>query len=82
MISRKNSSRVGLDTYHSHLVCPGPMLAACLAGRPHAMTEPCSSYRRHVGTLRKVSDEPGQFKICCTWPEAIREDPYACHIQT
>ena len=28
-------------------------------------------------TFRNVSKDPGQFKICWTWPPAIRDDPYA-----
>ena len=34
-------------------------------------------------TFRNVSKDPGQFKICWTWPPAIREDPYAyCSIKS
>ena len=62
--------------YHSHLIDPGTGLAF-LASKPQARTCPCSSYNRQVGTFLKVSIDPGQCRICCTFPAAIRDDPYA-----
>jgi hypothetical protein len=52
---------------------------AFLASSPHAKTCPRSSYKRHVGTLRNVSNEPGQCRICWMTPDAMREDAYACY---
>lgn len=63
-------------SYHSHLIDPGTGLAF-LASNPQARTCPCSSYNRQVGTFLKVSIDPGQCRICCTFPAAIRDDPYA-----
>lgn len=63
-------------SYHSHLIDPGTGLAF-LASKPQARTWPCSSYNRQVGTFLKVSIDPGQCRICCTFPAAIRDEPYA-----
>lgn len=63
-------------THHSHLIAP-PMAVAFFAGIPHEMTCPYSSYSIQVGILRNVSKEPGQLRICCTFPAAMRDDPYA-----
>jgi hypothetical protein len=42
---------------------------------------PRSSYMRQVGTFLKVSKDPGQCKICCTFPAAMRDEPYDCEAQ-
>ena len=63
-------------SYHSHLIDPGTGLAF-LASKPQARTWPCSSYNRQVGTFLNVSIDPGQCRICCTFPAAIRDEPYA-----
>lgn len=52
---------------------------AFFASSPHANTCPRSSYKRHVGTLRNVSNEPGQCRICWIAPDAMREDAYALY---
>lgn len=62
--------------HHSHRSVPG-MGLAFLASSPHAKTCPRLSYKRHVGTLRKVSNEPGQCRICWIAPDAMRADAYA-----
>jgi hypothetical protein len=64
-------------SYHSHLIDPATGLAF-LASRPQASTWPRSSYNRHVGTFLNVSIDPGQCRICCTFPAAMRDEPYAC----
>jgi hypothetical protein len=68
-------------SYHSHLIDPATGFAF-LASRPQASTCPRSSYSRHVGTFLKVSIDPGQCRICCTFPAAMRDDPYACVTHT
>lgn len=60
---------------------PGTGLAF-LASRPQARTWPRSSYNRHVGTFLNVSIDPGQCRICCTFPAAMRDEPYACVMHT
>ena len=64
----------GIMTHHSHLNPPG-MGPEFFASIPHARICPVASYSRHVGIFLNVSNEPGQFSICCTLPPAIREEP-------
>jgi hypothetical protein len=62
--------------YHSHFTVPAKGLEF-LASSPQAKTCPVSLYNKQVGIFLKVSNDPGHCRICCTFPAATREEPYA-----